>query len=167
MSMALQNIMGCKVFRLLRMSMIEHDASTQAESSVRFATWYTTTHTLSSDDAEVIQPVPVSVSLHSSIWAQHWQINIHSSTSSYEKTTPCASFSGQLPYCCFILISVWFNLFLIHTCVFGEWTRLWTAQHRGAVRYSPCKESRGITHGELHRNERSHANTRVNDISPR
>ena len=105
-SMALQNIMGCKAFRLLRMSIIEHDASTQAESSVRFATWYTTTHTLSSDDAEVIQPVPVSVSLNPSIWAQHWQINIHSSTSSYEKTTPCASFSGQLPYYCFILISV-------------------------------------------------------------
>ena len=66
-SMALQNIMGCKAFRLLRMSMIEHDASTQAESSVRFATWYTTTHTLSSDNAEVIQPVPVSVYLNISM----------------------------------------------------------------------------------------------------
>ncbi|KAK7685400.1 hypothetical protein QCA50_011263 [Cerrena zonata] len=52
-SMALQNIMGCKTFRLLRIRVLQYDVSTQAESSVQFATQNTTGSLSSPTTAEV------------------------------------------------------------------------------------------------------------------
>ncbi|KAK7685399.1 hypothetical protein QCA50_011262 [Cerrena zonata] len=45
MSMTMQNIMGCKVFRLLRLGVIQPDPATMVESSIQFSTPTTTRYT--------------------------------------------------------------------------------------------------------------------------